>query len=106
MHAYHGCWEEEAVIGGDYIVNVSLEVDFEAAAAEDKLELTVDYVAIKEIVYRQMALRSKLIERVAWRIAREIRAEHHRVQKARVEVIKVNAPMGGHVESVAVEVDY
>lgn len=106
VRANHGCWEEEAVIGGDYIVNLTLDVDFEAAAAEDKLELTVDYVAVKEIVYREMSMRSKLIERVAWRIARVIRAEHHRVKQATVEVIKLNAPMGGQVESVSVEVSY
>jgi dihydroneopterin aldolase len=104
VRANHGCWEEEAVIGGDYIVNITMEVDFVDAAAQDKLDLTVDYVAVKEIVYGEMAQRSKLIESVAWRIAESIRNHHSTVTSATVEVIKLNAPMGGQVESVSVEV--
>jgi 7,8-dihydroneopterin aldolase/epimerase/oxygenase len=105
VRAHHGCWEEEAVIGGDYIVHVAMEVNFEEAAITDRLDLTVDYVAIKEIVYREMAVRSKLIEQVAWRIGKAIRHEHVLVEKATVEVIKLNAPMGGDVESVSVVVE-
>jgi len=42
MHAYHGCWEEEAIIGGDYVVDVALTLDFSGAAAGDDLSQTAD----------------------------------------------------------------
>jgi 7,8-dihydroneopterin aldolase/epimerase/oxygenase len=104
VRANHGCWEEEEIIGGDYIVDVSLDVDFKAAADRDDLSLTADYVAIKEIVYREMAVRSKLIETVAHRILDSIKKDVPLVELAHVKVTKLNAPMGGQVESVSVEV--
>ena len=69
LYAYHGCMEEEAIIGGDYIVNVQLKGDFSAAAKSDNLNETADYVLVYKIVKEEMAIRSKLIEHVAERIA-------------------------------------
>lgn len=104
MHAYHGCWEEEAIIGGDYIVDVALDLDFSAAAAGDDLSQTADYVIVREIVYREMALRAKLIETVAHRIKDSLKASLPMVNSVWVRITKMNAPMGGQVESVSVEV--
>ncbi|MFN5621450.1 MAG: dihydroneopterin aldolase [Flavobacteriales bacterium] len=104
MHAYHGCWEEEAIIGGDYIVDVALELDFSAAAIGDDLSQTADYVLVREIVYREMAVRAKLIETVAHRINDALKGARPMVDSVGVRITKVNAPMGGQVESVSVEV--
>lgn len=105
VRANHGCWEEEEIIGGDYIVNITMEVDFEAAAAGDDLSKTVDYVGVKELVYAEMAKREKLIETVAFRMHRTLKQTFPMISSARVEVIKLNAPMGGQVESVSVVLD-
>ena len=104
MHAYHGCWEEEAIIGGDYVVDVALELDFSGAAAGDDLSQTADYVLVREIVYREMAIRAKLIETVAHRIKDALKGALPMVDSVWVRITKVNAPMGGQVESVSVEV--
>jgi dihydroneopterin aldolase len=52
-----------------------------------------------------MAVRSKLIETVAHRILNSIKTEIPLVDKAVVKLTKLNAPMGGQVESVSVEVE-
>ena len=62
VYAYHGCMEEEAVLGGNYSVDVSVETDFTDAVKSDDLNDTVNYVQVCEIVKREMAIRSKLIE--------------------------------------------
>ena len=105
VYAHHGCWDEEAIIGGEYIVDVSLEVDFTKAAIDDDLSETIDYVIVKEIVYREMAVRAKLIETVAHRIHFALHKDFPAAQKIWVRVTKINAPMGGQVESVSVEVN-
>ena len=105
VRANHGCWEEEAIIGGDYIVDVSLDLDFREAALGDDLSKTADYVVVKEIVYREMAVRSKLIETVAHRIMQHLKQELPFTTQVFVRVTKLNAPMGGQVESVSVEVE-
>ncbi len=104
VHANHGCWPEEEKIGGDYRVDVEIHTDFMLAAISDDLKSTVDYVVVKEIVYREMAIRSKLIEAVAYRIRESLLTEIKNVHSAKVIVTKINAPMGGQVESVSVEI--
>ena len=44
LYAYHGCMEEEGLIGGHYSVDVLIETDFSSAAEKDDLNKTVDYV--------------------------------------------------------------
>lgn len=104
VHAHHGCWAEEEIIGGEYIVDITLDLDFREAAAGDDLSKTADYVVVKEIVYREMAIRAKLIETVAHRIHDELKKTLPTVHHAAVKLTKLNAPMGGQVESVSVEV--
>ena len=40
-HAYHGCLEEEKIIGGNYIIDVDVFCDFKSAAIEDDLNKTI-----------------------------------------------------------------
>jgi dihydroneopterin aldolase len=71
--SFHGCLEEEKIIGGNYIVDVEVDCDFKSAAMEDDLSKTIDYVSLKEIVVKQMSISSKLIESVAYNIVHEIK---------------------------------
>jgi len=105
LYAYHGCLEDEAKIGGNYVVDVYLETDFTKAVKSDDLSHTIDYCAVYEIVKEEMALRSKLIEQVAARIHASITRTFRTVTAARVRVTKLNPPMNGHVEKVYVEVE-
>jgi dihydroneopterin aldolase len=93
---------EEALIGGDYVVNILLYGDFSKAAATDNLEDTVDYVDVFKIVKKEMGIRSKLIEHVAKRIAEHLKNSFPSVTSLSVEVIKKNPPMGGEVDEVSV----
>jgi 7,8-dihydroneopterin aldolase/epimerase/oxygenase len=102
VYAYHGCWEEEAIIGGEYIVDVEMDVDFTQSAIDDDLSKTADYVLVREVVYREMGIRAKLIETVAYRIHQALQKELSMCQSISVRVTKLNAPMGGQVESVSV----
>jgi len=105
LYAYHGCMEEEAIIGGDYIVNVQLKGDFSAAAKSDNLNETVDYVVVYQIVKEEMAIRSKLIEHVGERIANHLKKELSSVKQLSVEVIKLNPPVNGEVDEVSVVIE-
>jgi|ERR1700756_783052 len=105
VYAYHGCLEEEGLIGGNYIVDVYMHTDFTEAAKTDDLSKTIDYCAIYEIAKKEMAIRSKLIEDVAMRIHVAILNNFTRVQKARVRVTKLKPPMNGNVDKVYVEIE-
>lgn len=102
LYAFHGCLEEEEKIGGHYTVDVSVVTDFSASFDTDDLDDTIDYVQINAIVKEEMAIRSKLIEHVAYRIVRRIKEEVKGVISFRVKVIKHTPPIGGDVDDVAV----
>lgn len=104
VYAYHGCLEEEAKIGGNYIVDAYMTTDFSEAAQTDALEKTIDYCAIYEISKAEMAMRSKLIEQVCDRIFRKIKNEFPAVKTLHVRVTKLLPPMNGDVEKVSVEI--
>jgi len=101
LFANHGCLEEEALIGGNYVVNVKLVGDFSVAAEDDKLEHTADYIVVYRIVKEEMAVRSNLIEHVAERIANHLKKKLTMVMQLSVEVIKINPPMNGEVDEVS-----
>src|SRR5437764_15075302 len=90
IYAYHGCLEEEALIECNYIVDVLIETDFSEAAKKDDLNKTVDYVKVYEVVKAEMAIRSKLIEHVAKRIADSLVKNISQIKAVNVTVKKLN----------------
>lgn len=102
VRAYHGCLPEEGVIGGDYVVNVRIDVDFTPSVKSDELDDTVDYCVVFDLVKQEMAIRSKLIEHVAHRIVTQLRNRYPAVNRFEVEVVKIVPPMNGPVNQVSV----
>jgi dihydroneopterin aldolase len=102
-YAFHGCLHEEGIIGSDYLVNLAIKADLKKSSQTDDLNDTIDYVKLNEIVVKQMDTRSKLLEEVAQRILNEIFNEFDNVLKAKVEVSKINPPLGGDVERVTIK---
>ena len=105
LHAYHGCLEEESKLGGKYSVDVIVNADLLPGATSDELSKTVDYVANYNIVKKQMAIRSKLIETVARRIADDLQ-KLPGVQSGEIILRKLTAPIGGVVGHVAVHYSF
>lgn len=104
LYAYHGCLEEEAKIGGNYLVDVYITTDFKEAAVTDDLTKTIDYCTVYEICKKEMSIRSKLIEQVCARIFDHINTEFKTIKTLHVKVTKLMPPMNGDVEKVSVEI--
>jgi dihydroneopterin aldolase len=104
-YAFHGCMEEEARIGGNYLVDVAIDTDFTSAAASDNLAETVDYCAVQRIVEEEMAIRSKLIEHVGQRIVSRIQHELHGILGLRIEIHKLSPPIDGDTQEVSIVIE-
>ncbi|MDC0178052.1 dihydroneopterin aldolase [Polaribacter sp.] len=102
LYAYHGCLDEEAKIGSEYIVDVAVKAALKKSSKTDALKDTVDYVHLNLIVKEEMAIRSELLETVAQRILDRFFKELPMIQKAKVAVAKINPPIGGNVEEVVI----
>ena len=102
LYAYHGCMKEESVIGGNYIVDICMEADMSKPAKTDNLNDALDYVTVYEIVKKEMAVRSKLIEHVAKRIINKLKKQFPKTDTITIKLTKLNPPIEGDVEKVSV----
>lgn len=102
VFSYHGCLDEEGKIGSDYRVDLMVKGNLMQSAQTDSLSDTIDYVHLNKIVKEEMSIKTKLLETVAERILNRIFKELELVEKARVEVSKINPPIGGDVGMVTV----
>lgn len=105
IHSFHGCLEEESKIGSDYRVDLEIKADLRKAKVSDELADTVDYVYLNQVILEEMAVRAKLLEHVGHRIISRIFLEKPEISTIRLSVAKLNPPIGGDVESVAVELE-
>jgi dihydroneopterin aldolase len=105
LYAYHGCLEAESKIGGNYIVDVYIQTDFNEAAATDTLDKTIDYCSIYNIAKEEMAVRSKLIEQVGKRIFDRIINNFSSIINLKIRLTKLSPPMNGNVDRVSIEIE-
>jgi 7,8-dihydroneopterin aldolase/epimerase/oxygenase len=99
--AYHGCFEEERIIGGRFIVDLSFETDTTKAERTDDLHETVNYQKVYAVVKKEVEIKSKLLEHLARRIADAIVEKFPAVTGLTVKVSKMNPPVGGKTERVS-----
>ncbi|MDR3272478.1 MAG: dihydroneopterin aldolase [Flavobacteriaceae bacterium] len=102
IYAFHGCMEEEAKIGGRYVVNLTVTLNLKKAGKSDDLQDTVNYAVLTQIVVKQMKIRSHLLEHAAQRILDKIGAECKKIVKAEISVAKIAPPVNANVEAAKV----
>lgn len=105
FRANHGFYEEEQILGGDYIVDVYITTIFTKASIDDDLKKTINYETVYLICEAAMKKNSKLLENVADRISMDLKYQFGYIKELKVKVKKLNPPLGGRVESAWVEVD-
>ena len=103
LHAFHGVMPQERITGNDYLVSVSADCPLAVAAESDSVDDTLNYAHIYNIVKEEIALQSNLVEHVAGRIGRRVLAEFPLADNVRVEVVKLNPPMGAACDGAGVE---
>ncbi|RLD46688.1 MAG: dihydroneopterin aldolase [Bacteroidetes bacterium] len=102
FYSYHGHFEEEAVIGTKFILDLYLETDTSKAELSDNLEETVNYLAVYQVVKEQMVNSSYLIEHVARRILDVVMKSFPTIDSAELKFRKMNPPLGGQMASVSI----
>lgn len=103
MRACHGVLPQERIVGGDFEVNLSVEYDISRAMATDDVADTLSYADLSDLVRREMAVPSNLLEHVAGRIAKAIIERWPQVQSVSLSITKLNPPMGADCDGAGVE---
>jgi 7,8-dihydroneopterin aldolase/epimerase/oxygenase len=105
FYARHGYYEEERIIGNKYSVDVTIELDFLDASNNDKLEGTVNYEKVYEIVSGVMAVDARLLEHLAGKIILDLKLAFPQITKSIVKVSKYNPPIKGLCHRATVEME-
>jgi dihydroneopterin aldolase len=95
FHARHGVLEQEGVTGNMFRVDVSFSAPAEPATLSDDPADTVSYADVYEVIRREMAIPSRLLEHVAGRIFRSLSAAFPRISSLHVRVTKPAPPIAG-----------
>ncbi len=103
--AYHGCFKEEQVIGTKFRIDIFIKSDTSKAEISDNLNDTVNYQSVYKVINEEMKTRSKLLENVGRRILNRIRKEFPSIEYLRIKIRKLNPPLGGKIDFVAVELE-
>jgi len=105
MHffAYHGVLPQESLVGNEFVVNLTLQVDISRAMQSDEVEDTVNYAEVYEAVKQEMQQPSKLLEHVAGRISHRLLHDFPLIQQVDIVVEKLNPPLGADIHSAAVK---
>ena len=105
FYAYHGFYEEEQIIGNEFVLDIYVETRIGAAAEEDDLYQTVNYETIYLLCLAEMRKPAMLIETVAQHIVDRI--ENHfdeLVKGVKLKLRKLNPPLGGRVGCASIEI--
>lgn len=105
FYARHGYYEEERVIGNKFSVDVYLDLDFSEAALNDRLEGTVNYEKVYEIVQEVMATEANLLEYLAGKMIRTLKESFQQVTRVEVQISKYNPPIKGLCQKAVVSME-
>lgn len=106
FYSYHGCFEEEQIVGNRFIVNLDIETDTTAAEKSDNISDALNYQIAYEIVKEQMDRKSRLLEHICKRILDVLYDRFPgRIERAKVKVSKMAPPMGGVINAVSLTIE-
>ena len=104
FHAFHGVMPQEQLVGADFLLNLKVGYPLQRAMQSDEVGDTLNYVALYDLVAREMQQPSKLLEHVAGRIAEAISQAFPKVTSIDLELTKLNPPMGADGDGASVEI--
>ncbi len=98
--AHHGVHDEEAIIGTNFEVSVS--VSFRAPDKVAQLDDTINYVSVFGIIKNRFAIPECLLETLAQDIVDDIYAMDNRITIINISIDKINPPISNFIGSVGV----
>jgi 7,8-dihydroneopterin aldolase/epimerase/oxygenase len=104
--AHHGFYPEEQLIGGKFMVDVSVGFVPGEDMTSDEIRNTINYEHLYTIVCEEMKQTRKLIETVAQAIFRRIQQAYPFAKNIKVAVKKMDPPLKGKVGHSSVVVTY
>jgi 7,8-dihydroneopterin aldolase/epimerase/oxygenase len=102
FRAFHGLYEEERILGNDFLVDVWIDSNIHSADVvyeheTEKMTGSVNYATVYDIVSIIMREPEYLIETVVGKIIKRLKFQFGIMTQCRVQVRKLQPPVGGIV---------
>ena len=104
MHFYarHGVMTQETITGNEFIVSVTMDVDFSDACLSDNVRDTINYAEVFDLIRQEMEIPSQLLEHLAGRIGRMLKQHYPQITSLELSVAKCRPPVNGVMERAEV----
>ena len=101
FHGYVGVFPEEKERGQIFIVSCDMLFDKIPGAVTDRLEDTVDYAAVYEVIKEEVTTsKCDLIEHLAYEIAGKVLKVSDLIKSVEITVSKPEAPVNGNFKTM------
>ncbi len=105
VFARHGVLPEENVLGQKFLISAVLYCDTSVAGVSDALSDSVNYAEVSEFIKKNTESHVfRLLERLAWHLAKGILLSYPQIQKVDLEIEKPWAPVLLPLETVSVKI--
>jgi len=92
LHALHGLYEGEALVGGDFEVNLEVAYD-DAGLQFDSLDDTISYVTLFDLIKARMKVPTPLLEKVASLILEDVFQTFPFIKSSDISIFKLQPPI-------------
>ena len=92
FYAFHGLYAEEAKVGNNFQVNLTVTYQEDLLTLND-INSLINYEVLYDIVKKRMAIPSHLLEEVADTIILKIRHKYSMVKDISISIFKLHAPL-------------
>lgn len=99
-----GVLADERKNGNIFIIDIVIWYKTKSDFENDLLTETYDYSHLYSIVKDEMAHRTKLIEKVAFKILNSIARTDEKIKKIKIKIQKMNPPIKGDIQYSFVEI--
>ncbi len=104
FYAFHGHFDEEKIVGNEFVVDIEITTNLKPAGKSDCLDDALNYADIYTIIQDEMKIKSSLLEHLANRIIDAIYIEYaDQIELIQLKVSKLNPPLQGKIRCVSVE---
>lgn len=103
--AKHGVYDEEQLVGNNFVVDVHIETAFDDAAREDDIHQTINYETVFLICQAALKKETDLIETLLFRIINGLKKQFNTIQEVKVRVCKLNPLPGEQMDKACVQME-
>lgn len=104
LYGFHGVSDEEQTVGSWFEINISIETNISPQAfLSDKLEGTLDYSKVLQVIEEVFSHKVRLLEHLAYKISEQLISQFQEISQICIQVRKMTPPMPTNVKSSSVE---